>query len=221
MSADKHLLEAHNDGELALRAAGGCHHAFEELVRRYETRLFNFILRRVCEAADAEDIVQQAFLKAWQAIDRYDPRWQFSTWLHTIAIRVASNVHHQNKRRRTTAREAAELPQRPTVDPSKHCEHREACENIWAIADRVLEEEARLALWLHYADEMAPREIARVLDRSSVAVRVMLHRARKRLAAHLVEAPVSPGSAAEHLASVAATFSPRLVDADCKREAVS
>ncbi|MEE8146382.1 MAG: sigma-70 family RNA polymerase sigma factor, partial [Longimicrobiales bacterium] len=74
---------------LVSRAQTGSLSSFAELVARFEGRLFNFLLRRTRCVADAEDLAQDTFVRAWQRIRRYDPRWRFSTWLFTIAHRLA------------------------------------------------------------------------------------------------------------------------------------
>src|SRR5260221_35626 len=76
--------------DLVRRARTGSSAAFGELVARYESALFNFLLRRTSSAEDAEEIAQDAFVRAWQKIDSYDARWKFSTWLFTLARRLAA-----------------------------------------------------------------------------------------------------------------------------------
>ena len=83
------LLSQEPIPHLVSRAQHGSLPCFAELVKRFEGRLFNFLVRRTVTTHDAEDLVQDAFVRAWQRIDQYDPRWQFSTWLFTIANRLA------------------------------------------------------------------------------------------------------------------------------------
>ena len=84
--------------ELALEAQQGSVAAYSELVRVFEGRLYNFLLRRVGSAADAEDLTQEAFLRAWQRLGTYRPKWRFSTWLFTIAFRLAVDESRRRKR---------------------------------------------------------------------------------------------------------------------------
>ena len=69
-----------SDEELVARAQQGCAESFEELVRRYQVPLVHF-LRRRGDADEAEDVAQEAFLRAYENLARYRPRWRFSTWL--------------------------------------------------------------------------------------------------------------------------------------------
>ncbi len=175
-------LTALSSRQLALRAQGRSLPAFTELVARYEHRLFNFILRRVSCAADAEDIVQEAFLRAWQSIDRYDPTWEFSTWLYTIARRLAANQYAASRRlaRRTDPTANTASPQ--SADPAEIVARNEQHGNLWPIAQRILTDDQRTALWLRYGECMSVQDIANVLGKTRVSVRVILFRARKALA---------------------------------------
>ncbi|MHC4218896.1 MAG: RNA polymerase sigma factor, partial [Planctomycetota bacterium] len=161
--------------ELVRRAQAGMLPCFTEVVRRFEGRLLNFVLRRVGAIDDAEDLVQETFVRAWKSIGQYNPRWQFSTWLFTIAHRLA--IAHQRRRRETQSADLAGMAA-GDGDPAAPIADREQCRQIWALADRILPESQRTALWLRYAEDLSTREIARVMGKSQVMVRVTLFRAR-------------------------------------------
>jgi RNA polymerase sigma-70 factor (ECF subfamily) len=167
--------------QLAARAAEGSLEAFGELVKRFEVRLFNFLLRRTGSRSDAEDLTQEAFVRAWERIHRYEPKWRFSTWLFTIAARLAVSHH---RRRRPTLRwvEEDEVEATPLYDRE---DDRNSGAKLWALAGRVLTPEQHTALWLRYAEDMSIDEIAVVLKKSQVGVRVMLFRTRQVLAEQL------------------------------------
>jgi RNA polymerase sigma-70 factor (ECF subfamily) len=170
--------------ELALRAQRGSMPAFAELVDRFEARLFNFLLRRVASAADAEDLTQEAFLRAWQRIDTYRSKWRFSTWLFTIGLRLAVS----QGRKRAALAPAERLRDEPVMPPQDlhiALEHAEERSSIWAMVGRALGPEQQSALWLRYVEGMAVKDIAAVLGRTQVSVRVMLFRARAVLAQKL------------------------------------
>ena len=173
--------------ELVRRAQAGSLPCFVGLVDRFEGRLYNFLLRRVGSAADAEDLTQETLVKAWEHLARYRPRWQFSTWLFTIGRRAA--VSHL---RRASRHAAAPLVVEPAArdtpwggDPACRLAQREECRRLWDVADRLLPETQRSALWLRYAEELPVSEIARILGKTPVGVRVLLFRARQALAAHV------------------------------------
>lgn len=167
--------------ELVRRAQSGSMPGFVELVRRFEGRLFNFLLRRSRTIEDAEDLTQETFVRAWQRLDQYNPRWQFSTWLFTIGHRLAAA---QGRRRRPVA--TAHPPEQAAAadDPARVAADREQYGLIWDLADRVLTDTQRSALWLRYAEDLPIRHIARIMGKSSVSIRVTLCRARERLARH-------------------------------------
>src|SRR6266702_6530615 len=74
-----------DDRTLVARIIGGERDRFTDLVRRYEKRLVNYVFRITHRYEDAHDLTQEIFVKVFLALDRYDPKYQFSTWLFRIA----------------------------------------------------------------------------------------------------------------------------------------
>ena len=177
------LLSEEPIPHLVSRAQRGSLPCFAELVKRFEGRLFNFLVRRTATTHDAEDLVQDAFVRAWQRIDRYDPRWQFSTWLLTIAHRLAI-THGRRRQREVDWSDGREVATVEHDDPGRVIADRELSGLLWETAGRILTEPQRTVLWLRYAEELSNKDIARVLGRSQISVRVTLFRAREALAAH-------------------------------------
>jgi len=171
------------EAALVARASGGCRDSFAALVHAHQDRLFNFLLRRCGDAHQAEDMAQAAFLRAWEKLDRYDPAWRFSTWLYTIASRLAID-HEQNNRRVNGLRERATAYDHgdSRCDPVDVIARRDDAAAVWLLADWVLSADDRTALWLRYGTDASLDQIAAVLGRTNSAVRVLLHRARRRLA---------------------------------------
>lgn len=180
--------------ELAAQAQAGSLSSFARLVERFEGPLFNFLLRRTSSAADAEDLTQDAFVRAWQRIDQYDPKWQFSTWLFTIAARLAITHVRRHRSERATWRLARPGSQHAD-DPARLVAQREQGGLLWDLADRVLSESQRAVLWLRYAEGLSVRDIAGVLGKTRIAVRVALFRARKTLMEHATEKGLGPQEA--------------------------
>jgi RNA polymerase sigma-70 factor (ECF subfamily) len=182
------LRAPREEDALALQAQAGSVGAFEALVARFESPLFHFLTMRTSDAAEAEEVCQDAFLRAWQQLGRYDPRWRFSTWLFTLARNLSVSRARTRSRERAHAHEpdTAAVPARAAeADPALLAETRDEGESLWGLAERVLKNEERSALWLRYGEEWSVEEIARVLGRPRVSVRVLLFRARERLARHL------------------------------------
>jgi len=178
-----HRFHAMSDEQLACEAQRGHAAAFTELVRRFDKRLYNFVLRRVGGSHEAEDITQEALLRAWRNIGRYQRQWRFSTWLFTIASRLAVNHLRSAQRNRETT--SAMNGSVKSVDDRARRADREHGSYIWGLAQRVCSETQVAALWLRYAEDMPVRDIARVLNKTSLAVRVQLFRARQTIAAHV------------------------------------
>jgi len=123
-------------------------------------------------------------VRAWSNLHRYDPSRPFGTWLFTIAARLATNAARDRRRFAGEPAEAfANLP--ADGDPFEHACRKEDRINLWALAEHLLDPVPRSALWLFYAEDRSCLEIAGILGRSEGAIRVILHRARRRLASHL------------------------------------
>lgn len=166
--------------ELAVLAQRENIAAYAELVRRFEERLFNFLLRRIGNRAAAEDLTQDAFIRAWERIEYYDPTWRFSTWLFTIAARLVVSEQRKFKPSIVLNHDAI-----PAADSVQHDLNDAPCEgqHLWALAAQHLSDDHHTALWLRYAEDMSITEIAKVLGRTQVGVRVTLFRARQLLSA--------------------------------------
>ncbi len=88
------------DGEIVQRILAGDEPLFEVLVRRYQARVISHVARMVGNRDDALDLSQEIFVKVFQALDRYNPEYKFSTWLFRIAGNAA--IDHLRKRRPRT-----------------------------------------------------------------------------------------------------------------------
>jgi RNA polymerase sigma-70 factor (ECF subfamily) len=173
-----------SDEELACRAQGGCVDSFEQLMRRFQTPVLA-LLRRRGPSADAEDLLQETFVRAYTNLHRYRPRWRFATWLFTIARRVS--INHNRRARPTVDDDALRSAESPAPGPLETIVAEEDRRTLWGAAAALLRREEFTAVWLYYVEEMPTREIAVVLERSWVSVKTMLFRARKKLRTLLQE----------------------------------
>lgn len=149
--------------ELVCRTQQGCERSFEELVERYSVRLYQFLLHRTQSVQDAEDLVQETFVKAYRNICRYRNSCKFSTWLFTIAKRLASSHFRSLSHSQRIVQNKSESPWPGDLPMGQY-----------------------QALWLRYAEDMSIKEIAKVLRKSQVGVKVLLYRARIKLGRRLV-----------------------------------
>jgi RNA polymerase sigma-70 factor (ECF subfamily) len=175
-------LKALSSEELAWRSREGCRASFGQLVERYSPRLLCFLSRRTSSIQDAEDLVQDTFVRAFENIHRYRKAWKFSTWLFTIAARLATSDY----RRKQTAREFSRTESDEPANPSTMLLYREQRQSLWAQAMELPENQYQV-LWLKYAEDMTVKEIARVMGKSQISVRVLLYRARTAMAQRLQE----------------------------------
>ncbi len=169
------------DEDLAREARAGSRRSFEELASRYKRRLFVYLRPRLGSDEDAEDMVQDTFLKLYRNIGSYDPAYRFSTWLYTSANRLAIDFFRKNAavREKTAASSDTDIP-----DPAGGSEIDAGASGVWDAA-KTLDADRYRALWLRYGEDMTVEEIAAVLGRSRLATRVLLHRARTSLAGRL------------------------------------
>jgi RNA polymerase sigma-70 factor (ECF subfamily) len=103
-----------SDQELIAAILNGDQEKFGDLVQRYQSRLVNFLYRLLHDFADAHDLAQEVFLKVYQALDRYDPQYKFSTWL----FRVAQNAAIDRIRKRRLQLVSMDRPSRDSDDDS-------------------------------------------------------------------------------------------------------
>lgn len=196
-SSDKTASES----ELATRAREGCDASFETLVRVYQAPLLAFLLRRCRDRADAEDLVQDTFVRAYRSLHRFDPRQRFAPWLFTIAHRLALNHHRRLAVPGGEEQLKALACSRPS--PAEQVADVETGGRLWDRARRVLGEDRFTMLWLRVVEDLSPGEIARVMGRTGVSVRVELHRARRQLQQQL--ARDHAGESERHHAQVLCT----------------
>lgn len=181
-----------DDKQLAAQAAQGREGAYRELLRRYERPVFSLVYRMVRNRTLAEDLAQEAFIRAFNAIDGYNPRYKFSSWIFKIANN--HTIDHLRKKRLDTvsihgsphASTQEEAVQTSVVvesggeNPEEFVEHRELGSLIeQAIGE--LRPEYRSVVLLRHVEGYSYDEIADVLDLPLGTVKTYLHRARSEL----------------------------------------
>lgn len=167
-----------DDATLAQAAQAGDHAAFEALLTRYEIRLYGFLRQMTRNTADAEDLAQAVWVNVHRQLHRFDPRRPFPAWLFTLARNTAISAW---RRRRDDALELQEHDWVDRAHPAAAGSDREEADSLWAWIAEHLSAEQRDALWLMYREEMSMRDIARTLGCTTIRVKVMIHRARKKL----------------------------------------
>lgn len=156
--------------------------AYGRLVQRYQGRLFGLVLMMVRDRAGAEEVAQDAFVRAYTHLDRYDDQRPFYPWLASIAVRLAQNwlrSYGRVVRREGTALEDA--PEPGVADRALTALiDDERSRALWrAVAG--LSSGERTAVVLYYRDEMPVRDIARALGVTTGTIKTLLFRARRHL----------------------------------------
>lgn len=162
--------------------APGDRDAFGRLVEQHHRRLFGLVLMMVRDPSGAEEVTQEAFLRAYAHFDRYDVSRPFYPWLATIAVRLAQNWLHRHAR--TAGRETTSLddvlPPTAPGHPLDALIDDERARRLWrAVAG--LSSGERTAVYLHYRQEMNVTDVARALGVTSGTVKTLLFRARRKL----------------------------------------
>jgi RNA polymerase sigma-70 factor, ECF subfamily len=163
------------------RIAHGEQRAFAELVDLYQRPLFGFLGRMGIAQAQAEDIAQETFLRAWQHLPDFDPsRAQFGTWLFTIARNLACDHLQSAPRQHETV--LADMPESACRQPGP-AQTLDSAQQHAALqaALRCLPMADRSALALVYVHELALADVARIEGDSVAAIKTRLHRAKRRL----------------------------------------
>lgn len=203
-------LATMTDEQLAARLQAGCLEAFGPLFERLRPRLVHFLWQRTGNRADAEDVAHDAFIRAYEKIDQYNGRYRFTTWLFTIASRIAID---RKRARRANVTTDALGPLPDTKDgPTARASRNEMKQNLWAVAAKVLNEQQHTALWLRYGEELEIDDIATILDKSAVGIRVLLMRARNKLAPHVKQLAASPVQSDDQPSDVAGESAARTVN---------
>ena len=181
-----------DDRALAQMAAGGREGAFRELLTRYERPVFSLVFRMVRDRTLAEDLAQEAFIRAFNAISSYDPTYKFSSWLFKIANN--HTIDHLRKRKLDTVSihgspnaSSAEEQSRTSITlesheeaPDKYVESRELA-GLMEEAIGQLRPEYRTVILLRHVQGYAYEEIAETMELPLGTVKTYLHRARKEL----------------------------------------
>jgi RNA polymerase sigma-70 factor (ECF subfamily) len=157
--------------------------AFARLVQLYERRLFSLSVMMTRDRSGAEEVTQDAFVRAFVHLDAYDERGPFYPWLATISVRLAQNW--LTRRTRISRREGTQLQPEfdiasATVDPLSELIADESDRRLWQTVARLPYGE-RTTVILYYRQDMTVRDIARAMGVTDGTVKTMLFRARHRL----------------------------------------
>ena len=172
-----------DDRSLVSLAQQGDGESFALLVQRHQKMVYNLALGKTGSHHDAEEITQNAFLKAWQGLPQFQGKAAFSSWLYRLTLNAATDFLRQRGRHaKVVSLSDPDLP--PIPDQSPTPEERSAAEAdrqaLWQ-AIEALPEQQRTILLLREIDGLSYKEIALALDLEEGTVRSRLSRSRKVL----------------------------------------
>ncbi len=179
------------------RAKAGDDRAFGELVRRYRPRILALTLHLTGSESDAEDVTQEVFLKAFRALDAFEGRSQFFTWVYRMAVNRSLNARRDKKRRREALMEDPRIARAVEVDargnPARAAELRQTYGRLLEALDK-LPGDMRTSVVLVALQGLSHGEAAVVQDCSPGTIAWRIHEARKRLRKSLGTPPAIPRS---------------------------
>ncbi len=178
------------DAELVRLTRQGDRGAFQEIVERYQRKIYAVVLGMLHDHDAAWGTSQETFLKALRSLDAFKGEASFYTWLYRIAVNLAIDYQRHEWRRpvvgasdATIESQSAALPQRDE-DPFHHVRNREIGERVRAAIDQ-LTPEHRAVILLREVEGLSYDEISRVMECAKGTVMSRLHYARRKLQALL------------------------------------
>jgi len=186
------------DADLIRDAQANDHMAFETLVRRYAERAFRAAYRVVRDQQAAEEVLQEAMIKAYRALPRFEARSSFYTWLYRITVNLALDRRRRGKREPTVEWDDAiahEVDPRALVSASNDPElelRRHEVRSLVAEGVQTLPDGQREVLLLREVDGLSYEEIAESMGISKGTVMSRLHYARKKMIVFLTQRGIDP-----------------------------
>jgi RNA polymerase sigma-70 factor (ECF subfamily) len=175
------------DGQLVQRTLSGDATAFETLVRRYEERAWWAAYHLLGDGEEARDVAQEAFLRAYKALSRFDFGMSFYTWLYRIVVNLAIDALRKRARLKPVSLDdipgGLPAPQQPAEVPGQRIEHEEMASRVRTVLAK-LPEKYRTVMTLRELDGLSCKEIASIVKSTHATVRWRLHIARKMFKEH-------------------------------------
>src|SRR4051812_31998164 len=168
-----------NEAELAERASNHDQAAFAELYNGYVDKIYKYVYYKVGNTSDAEDLCEQVFLKAWEAVGRY--KWcghPFSSWLYKLAHNIVVDFY-RTRRDPVPLNDLLQTPEEPCDPESELHTAMEAAELVSAI--RQLTSEQQQVVALKFIEGYKNAEIAQMMNKKEGAVRALQYRALRSL----------------------------------------
>lgn len=154
--------------------------AFTRIVKKYQEKLYWHIRRMVIEHEDANDVLQNMFIKVWKNLDNFREDSQLYTWLYRIATNESLTFIEQQKKRTSVSLSDEESHLANKIQADKHFDGNKL-EWKLQLAIQKLPEKQRAVFNLRYFEEMPYEEMSRVLETSEGALKASYHHAVKKI----------------------------------------
>jgi RNA polymerase sigma-70 factor, ECF subfamily len=170
------MVDGDPDAGLVARCLGGEVDAFEPLVERHQRVLFNVAWRLLGDREEARDVVQGAFVKAWEKLATFDPRHRFFSWIYRIVVNESLNA----RSRRPAVQPLSESDLPAPGGPEEALSSRERTDCLQRALLRLTGADREVIILRHFA-ELTYAEIGETLGLAEKTVKSRLHEARQRL----------------------------------------
>jgi RNA polymerase sigma-70 factor, ECF subfamily len=190
-------MTAPTDWELVDRAKNGDAGAFGEIVLRYQARIHRLAMHLVRNTAEAEDVAQETFIRAYRALPRFDGRSEPYTWLYRIAVNLSLNALRSRKARRTTNQaddprlEALVIETPSPVDVPSDAAQRQLYAALAQGIDQ-LSDTLRTTLVLVCVDGRSHEEASAILGAPEGTIAWRVHEARRKLREYMAKRGFDP-----------------------------
>lgn len=182
-----------DEKKLIQQAAAGDTAAFEALVLRYQTQVYSLAYRMVGKEADAQDLAQEAFVRAWRALDSFQFSSQFSTWLYRLTSNICIDFLRSQKKRKHISltvlqddeQQQWDMPDRRPLPEEQMIMTQE--QEALAKAIATLDPEYRQVLILRIVNDCSYQQISEIMGIREGTVKSRLSRAREQLRKKLAQ----------------------------------
>jgi RNA polymerase sigma-70 factor (ECF subfamily) len=160
--------------------------AFTAIIKKYQEKLYWHIRRMVVEHEDANDVLQNAFIRVWKGLDNFREDSQLYTWMYRIATNECLTFLEQKKRKSTVSLDGdVETGLSNTIKADKHFDPNKL-EWKLQLAMQQLPEKQRIVFNLRYYDEMPYEQMSKVLETSEGALKASYHHAVKKIEEYIL-----------------------------------
>jgi RNA polymerase sigma-70 factor (ECF subfamily) len=167
-------MELYDDGKIVTEVLAGNRNAFGILVRRYQKQVFTLMNRFANSPSEAADLTQEAFLRAYNKLEMFQPGKKFFVWLYTLSLNLARDYSRKSKKAENLT-ENIDYAQGETPDQESRLIQKGETMALLEALYR-LPEDLREALILRYREELSMKDIALVLNLSVSGAKMRIHR---------------------------------------------